>query len=52
MKETFHNMSNFVAKISVFAPFSLEFYLSYKVSIVIQGLSITDCNFQELSRCV
>ena len=32
--------------------FSLEFYLSYKFSIKIQGLSSTDCNFQGLSRCV
>ena len=36
----------------MFAPFSLEFYLNYKVSIVIKGLSITNCNFQGLSRCV
>ena len=28
-------MGNFVAKVSMFAPFSLEFYLNYKVSIVI-----------------
>ena len=35
---------------SVFAPSSLEFYLNYKVSIEIQGLSSTDCNFQGLSR--
>ena len=32
--------------LSVFAPFSLEFYLNYK------GLSSTDCNFQGLSRCM
>ena len=32
--------------------FSLKFYLSYKFSIEIQGLSSTDCNFQGLSRCV
>ena len=31
--------------LSVFAPFSLEFYLNYKLSIEIQGLSSTDCNF-------
>ena len=37
--------------LSVFSPFSLEFYLNYKVSIEIQGLSSTDCNFQGLSRC-
>ena len=36
--------------LSVFAPFSLEFYLNYRVSIEIQGLSSTDCNFQGLSR--
>ena len=36
--------------LSVFAFFSLEFYLNYKVSIEIQGLSSTDCNFQGLSR--
>ena len=30
--------------------FSLEFYISYRVSIEIQGLSSTDCNFQGLSR--
>ena len=30
--------------------FSLEFYLIFQVSIEIQGLSITDCNFQGLSR--
>ena len=30
--------------------FSLEFYLSYKFSIEIQGVSSTDCNFQGLSR--
>ena len=30
--------------------FLLEFYLSYKVSIEIQGLSSTNCNFQGLSR--
>ena len=35
---------------SVFAPFSLEFYLNYRVNIEIQGLSSTDCNFQGLSR--
>ena len=34
----------------MFAPLSLEFYLNYKVSIEIQGLSSTDCNFQGLSR--
>ena len=34
----------------MFAPFSLKFYLNYKVSIEIQGLSSTDCNFQGLSR--
>ena len=37
--------------LSVFAPFSLKYYLNYKVSIEIQGLSSTDCNFQGLSRC-
>ena len=36
--------------LSAFAPFSLEFYLNYRVSIEIQGLSSTDCNFQGLSR--
>ena len=40
----------------MFSPFSLEFYINYKVSIEIQGLSSTDCNFQgfsrQLSRCV
>ena len=45
----FHNMSNFIL-FSVFAPFSLEFYLNYKVSIKIQGLFRSDCNFQGLSR--
>ena len=34
----------------MFAPFSLEFYLNSKVSIEIQGLSSTDCNFQGHSR--
>ena len=34
--------------LSVFAPFSLEFYLNYKVRIKIQGLSTADCNFQDL----
>ena len=34
----------------VFAPFSLEFYLNYKVSIAIQGVSSTDCNFLGLWR--
>ena len=34
----------------MFPPLSLEFYLNYKVSIEIQGLSSTDCNFQGLSR--
>ena len=36
--------------LSVFAPFSLEFYLNYKVSIEIQELSRTNCNFQGLLR--
>ena len=36
--------------LSAFAPFSLEFYLNYRVSIEIQGLSSTDCDFQGLSR--
>ena len=36
--------------LSVFAPFSLEFYIHYKVSIEIQGPSSSDCNFQGLSR--
>ena len=36
--------------LSVFTPFSLEFYVHYKVSIEIQGLSSSDCNFQGLSR--
>ena len=45
----FHNMSNFI-HFSVFAPFSLEFYLNYKVSIKIQGLFRSDCSFQGLSR--
>ena len=34
--------------LSVFAPFSLEFYLNNKVRIKIQGLSTADCNFQDL----
>ena len=34
----------------MFAPFSLEFYLNSTVSIEIQGLSSTDCNFQGHSR--
>ena len=34
----------------MFAPFSLEFYLNYKVTIEIQGLFSSDCNFQGLSR--
>ena len=34
----------------MFAPFPLEFYLNYKVSTEIQGLSSTDCNFQGLLR--
>ena len=33
----------------MFASFSLEFDLDYKVSIEIQGLSSSDCNFQGLS---
>ena len=33
----------------MFAPFSLEFYLSYSVNIGISGLSSTNCNFQGLS---
>ena len=36
--------------LSVFAPFSLEFYIHYKVSIEIQELSSSDCNDQGLSR--
>ena len=45
----FHNMSNFIPNfIPVFAPFSLEFYSNYKISIEIQGLSSTNCNFQGL----
>ena len=36
--------------LSVLAPFSLEFHIHYKVSIEIQGLSSSDCNFQGLSR--
>ena len=36
--------------LSAFAPFSLEFYLNYRVSIEILGLSSTNCNFQGLSR--
>ena len=36
--------------LSVLVPFSMEFYLKYKVSIEIQSLSSTDCNFQGLSR--
>ena len=32
----------------VFAPFSLEFYLNYEVSIEIQGLPSNDYNFQGL----
>ena len=32
----------------MFALFSLEFYLNYKVSIEIQSLANTDCNFQVL----
>ena len=31
--------------LSVFAPFSLEFYLNDKVSIDIQGVCSNDCNF-------
>ena len=38
--------------LSLYAPFSLNFYLNYKISIEIQKLSYTDCNFQGLSRCV
>ena len=34
----------------MFAPFSLKFYLNFTVSIEIQGLFSTDCNFQGLSR--
>ena len=34
----------------MFAPFPLEFYLNYKVSTEIQGLSSTDRNFQGLLR--
>ena len=36
--------------LSVLAAFSLEFYLNYKVSIEIQALSSTNCNFQGLKR--
>ena len=36
--------------LSVFAPFTLEFYLNYRVSIEVLGLSSTNCNFQGLSR--
>ena len=46
----FHNRSNFIPRVSLCCSFSLEFYLNYKVSIEIQGLSSTDCNFQGLSR--
>ena len=31
----------------MFAPFPLEFYLNYKVSTEIQGLSSTDRNFKD-----
>ena len=36
--------------LSVFAPFSLEFYLNYKVSIEIQGLSRVFKHRLQLSR--
>ena len=46
------NMSNFIPKVflCLLFFFNLELYLNYKVSIEIQGLSSTDCNFQGLSR--
>ena len=34
----------------MFAPFPWEFYLNYKVSTEIQGLSSTDRNLQGLSK--
>ena len=47
----FHNMSNSIPKVFLwFAPIPLEFYLNYIVSIEIQGLSSTNCNFRGLSR--
>ena len=44
------HQENFILKVFVFAPFPLQFFLNYSVSIEIQGLSSTDCNFQGLSR--
>ena len=34
----------------MFAPFPLQFSLNYKVSIEIQGLSSTGCNFHGLFK--
>ena len=44
------HQENFILTVFVFAPFPLQFFLNYSVSIEIQGLSSTDCNFQGLSR--
>ena len=44
-------MSNFIPKAFLcLLLFSLKFYLNFTVSIEIQGVSSTDCNFQGLSR--
>ena len=44
------HQENFIPKVFVFAPFPLQFLLNSYVSIEIQGISSTDCNFQGLSR--
>ena len=47
---SFFSSSTTYVIVIVFAPFPLEFYLNYKVSTEIQGLSSTDRNFQGLLR--
>ena len=44
------HQDNFIPEVFVFAPFPLQFSLNCLVSIEIQGLSSTGCNFQGLSR--
>ena len=47
-----HNISNSIRRSFRVCSFSLEFYINYKVSIKIQGLSSTYCIFQGISRCM
>ena len=47
-----HNISNSIRRSFCVCSFSLEFYINYKVSIKIQGLSSTYCIFQGISRCM